>query len=207
MNPWIVVAGSYLLGSIPWSYLIVRLIKGTDVRRVGSGNVGATNVLRTAGKGAGLAALALDAAKGVAAVLIASRLGLAPVWVGASAVAVVLGHVFPVFLGFRGGKGVATAAGALGTLAPWALLAAVVVFAAVVAVTRYVSLGSICAVFVFPLALWLGNRAGWPAVTDNAIVGAAAVVAALIVIKHQSNLRRLLAGTERRVGQAKENAA
>jgi glycerol-3-phosphate acyltransferase PlsY len=178
-----------------------------DVRRVGSGNVGATNVLRTAGKGAGLAALALDAAKGVVAVLIAVRLGLQPVWVGAAAVAVVLGHVFPVFLGFRGGKGVATAAGALGTLAPWALLAALVVFAAVVAVTRYVSLGSICAVFVFPLALWLANRAGWPAVTANAIVGAAAAVAALIVIKHRSNLRRLLAGTERRIGQAKENAA
>jgi acyl phosphate:glycerol-3-phosphate acyltransferase len=207
VKPWLVVAGAYILGSIPWSYLIVRLIKGMDVRRVGSGNVGATNVLRTAGKSAGLAALALDAAKGVAAVWIAVRLGLQPAWVGAAAVAVVLGHVFPVFLGFRGGKGVATAAGALGTLAPWALLAAVVVFAAVVVASRYVSLGSICAVLVFPLALWLANRGGWPAVTPNAIVVAAAAVAALIVIKHQSNLRRLLAGTERRIGQPKENAA
>src|SRR4030095_11063293 len=119
MKPWMWVVAAYFLGSIPWSYLIVRLLKGTDVRREGSGNVGATHVLRAAGKGAGLLALALDAAKGIVAVVVARRLGFGAAWVGGAAVAVVLGHVFPVFLGLRGGKGVATAAGALGSLAPW----------------------------------------------------------------------------------------
>jgi len=200
------LGGAYLLGSVPWSYLIVWMLKGTDVRREGSGNVGATNVLRSAGKGAGMAALALDAGKGIAAVIIARRLGFAPAWVGAAAVAVVLGHVFPVFLGGRGGKGVATAAGALGSLAPWALGVSLVLFLAIVAATRYVSLGSICAVAAFPLVLFAGGRAGLVAAPPSAVVVAAAIVAALIVWKHAGNIRRLLAGTERRLGQAKGDA-
>jgi glycerol-3-phosphate acyltransferase PlsY len=201
------LAGAYLLGSLPWSYWIVRLLKGTDVRREGSGNVGATNVLRTAGKGAGLAALALDAGKGIVAVVIARRLGFAPAWVGGAAVAVVLGHVFPVFLGLRGGKGVATAAGALGSLAPWALVASVVLFVAVVATSRYVSLGSICAVAAFPLVLYGAGRAGWVTAVPDALVWSAAGVAALIVWKHAGNIRRLRAGTERRLGEPKGAAA
>jgi glycerol-3-phosphate acyltransferase PlsY len=201
------LAAAYLLGSLPWSYWIVRLLKGTDVRREGSGNVGATNVLRTAGKGAGLAALALDAGKGVLAVVIARRLGFTPAWVGGAAVAVVLGHVFPVFLGLRGGKGVATAAGALGSLAPWALAASVVLFVAVVATSRYVSLGSICAVAAFPLVLYGASRAGWVTAVPDALVWAAAGVAGLIVWKHAGNIRRLRAGTERRLGEPKGAAA
>ena len=153
------VAGAYLLGSISFSYLIVRVLQGRDVRTVGSGNAGATNVLRAAGKLPGIAALVLDVAKGVAAVVIARSLAAPPPVVGGCAVAVVLGHVFPVFLGFRGGKGVATAAGALGALAPLALVPAVVVLVAVVAWKRYVSLGSIVAALTFPAALALGRAA------------------------------------------------
>jgi acyl phosphate:glycerol-3-phosphate acyltransferase len=200
MKPWMWIATSYFLGSIPWSYLIVRLLKGTDVRREGSGNVGATNVLRSAGKLAGFLALALDAGKGVLAVLVARRLDFGPAWIGAAAVAVVLGHVFPLFLGLRGGKGVATAAGALGTLAPWALAVSIVVFAFMVWATRYVSLGSICAVAVFPVLLFAARLSGWPAPVAAPIVSAAAAVACLIVLKHAGNIRRLLAGTELKFG-------
>ena len=206
MNPWLVVAGAYLLGSLPWSYLVVRLVKGTDVRREGSGNVGATNVLRSAGKRAGALALLLDVAKGVAAVLAARSLAPEPRWIAAAAAAVVVGHVFPVFLGFRGGKGVATGAGALGTLAPWALVVSLVIFAAVVTTTRFVSLASICAVVALPTALWVGNRAGWPAPAPEETVLAAALVAGLIVLKHRGNIRRLRAGTERRLGEPKGTA-
>jgi glycerol-3-phosphate acyltransferase PlsY len=205
MIPWRFLLGAYLLGSIPWSYLIVRLIKGTDVRREGSGNVGATNVLRAAGRGAGLAALVLDAGKGVAAVVLARHLGLDAPWVGAAAVAVVLGHVYPLFLGLRGGKGVATAAGALGSLAPWALGVSLLLFAAVVGTTRYVSLGSICGVAVFPLVLFAASRAGWPGAPPSPIVSASAAVAALIVLKHAGNIRRLRAGSERKLGQPRES--
>ncbi len=206
MNPTLFLFGAYLLGSIPWSYLIVRLLKGTDVRRVGSGNVGATNVLRTAGRAAGVAALALDAGKGVVAVMLARHLGLSPPWVGAAAVAVVLGHVFPLFLGLRGGKGVATAAGALGSLAPWALGVSLLLFAVVVGATRYVSLGSICGVAVFPVALYAASRVGGPLAPPGSVVSASAAVAALIVLKHAGNIRRLRAGTERRLGKRKESS-
>lgn len=206
MNPWLLVAGAYLVGSIPWSYLVVRIVKGTDVRREGSGNVGATNVMRTAGKRAGALALLLDIAKGVVAVLAARALVGEPRWIAAAAAAVVVGHVFPVFLGFRGGKGVATAAGALGTLAPWALLVSAAIFAVVVTTTRFVSLASICAVVALPTALWLGQRAGWPARAPEETVLAAALVAGLIVLKHRGNIRRLRAGTERRLGEPREAA-
>src|SRR5262249_55669760 len=115
------VAGAYLLGSISWSYLLVWLLQGRDVRTVGSGNAGATNAMRAAGKGVGVAVLLLDVGKGVAAIEVARALEAPPPVVGAAAVAVVLGHVYPVFFGFRGGKGVATSAGAMGALAPLAL--------------------------------------------------------------------------------------
>lgn len=206
MKPWMWMVVAYFLGSIPWSYLIVRLLKGTDVRREGSGNVGATNVLRSAGKLAGLLALALDAAKGVVAVVVARHLGFGAAWIGGAAVAVVLGHVFPLFLGLRGGKGVATAAGALGSLAPWALAVSIALFVLMVWATRYVSLGSICAVAVFPVLLFAAHLSGWPAPVAAPIVSAAAAVACLIVFKHAGNIRRLRAGTERRLGQSKAAA-
>jgi glycerol-3-phosphate acyltransferase PlsY len=196
-----VILGAYLLGSISWSYLIVKLTQGRDIRTVGSGNAGATNVMRAAGKAAGAAALVLDLGKGIAAVEVARALAApAPVVAGA-AVAVVLGHVFPVFFGLRGGKGVATAAGALGALAPAALLAALLVFAVLVAWKRYVSLGSVVTAALFPLLVWAAPRwaggtagGGWP-------VAAAAAIALVVIVKHRGNLRRLRLGTERRLGE------
>ncbi|HZI64730.1 MAG TPA: glycerol-3-phosphate 1-O-acyltransferase PlsY [Thermoanaerobaculia bacterium] len=197
---WVVV-GAYLVGSVPFSYLIVWLVRRTDVRTVGSGNVGATNVLRAAGRLPGVLALLLDAGKGMAAVLGARALAAPQAVVAAAALAVVVGHVFPVFLGFRGGKGVATAAGALGILSPWALLLSAAVFAAVLAWSRYVSLGSIIAVSLFPLFLWLhASLSGQPR-PRRAVLGCAAATAALIVVKHRGNIARLLAGTERRLGE------
>ena len=192
----LVAGGAYLLGSIPWSYLIVKLLQGRDVRTVGSGNAGATNVMRAAGKAAGAAALVLDCAKGVAAVAGARALG-APEWlVGVATLAVVAGHIYPVFLGWRGGKGVATAAGAFATLAPGALLVAVGVFVAVVAWKRYISLGSVAAAATFPVALMAGEGLGWIAPGGAGRDAACAAAAALIIVRHASNLRRLRDGVE-----------
>jgi glycerol-3-phosphate acyltransferase PlsY len=196
-----IIAAAYGVGSIPWSYLIVRRLQGEDIRRMGSGNVGATNVLRTAGKKAGIAALLLDAAKGIAVVVAARALGAPPYVVCVSAVAVVLGHVFPVFLGFRGGKGVATAAGALGALALPVLLVSLVGFVVIVAWKRYVSLGSIMTAVLFPPLAWLGTRLGWIGREGPWVVLSSTAIAAVILVKHGANLRRLLRGTERRLGE------
>jgi acyl phosphate:glycerol-3-phosphate acyltransferase len=198
-----IVLGAYLLGSISFSYLIVKAREGMDVRTVGSGNAGATNVLRASGKGPAAAVLLLDMTKGVLAVAVARWLQTAPAVVGAAAVAVVLGHVFPVFLGFRGGKGVATSAGALGALAPGAMLFTLLVFVAVVFWKRYVSLGSITAAAAFPLLAWTGQRMGWVANGDPWLIAASAAIALIIVIKHRTNLRRLLQGVEPRLGERK----
>ncbi len=199
------LAGAYLLGSVSFSYLIVRLLQGRDVRTVGSGNAGATNVLRAAGKLPGVVALVLDAGKGVAAVAAARALDAPPAAVAAAAVAVVLGHVFPVFLGFRGGKGVATAAGAMGALAPLVMVLAILVFLVVAAATRYVSLGSVLAAVSFPLLFAAGRAGGWIA-GDPWVLPAGAVIAALIVWKHRGNLARLARGSERRLGQPRPEA-
>ncbi len=205
-----IVVGSYLLGSISFSYLIVRLLQGRDVRTVGSGNAGATNVMRAAGKTPAVTALVLDVAKGVTAVAVARALAAPPAVVGAAAAAVVLGHVFPLFLDFRGGKGVATAAGALGALALPAMALALVVFVAVVSWKRYVSLGSISAALAFPLFVWLLGRqgvlktAGESEQTALAVAGLA--IAALVIFKHAGNLRRLRAGTEPRLGERRAAA-
>lgn len=195
-----VLVGAYLLGSVSFSYLIVKLLRGKDVRTVGSGNAGATNVMRAAGKAPGIAALVLDLAKGVAAVLAARALAPPPAVVGGAAVAVVVGHIFPVYLGFRGGKGVATAAGAMGALDPGALALSLLVFLVLVAWKRYVSLGSIAAAAAFPLFVWLlSRRAGEPA--DPWLLAAAVLIAALVLFKHRGNLARLRAGTEARLGE------
>lgn len=187
------VAGAYLLGSVSWSVVIVKLLQGLDVRTVGSGNAGATNVLRAAGKKAGVAVLVLDVAKGITAVAVPKALDASPAVVGGAAVAVVVGHVFPVFFGFRGGKGVATALGALGTLAPSAMALGVVVFLAVVAWKRYVSLGSIVTAVIFPLLVWITGGGPW-------LLLASAAIAILIVTRHSRNLQRLRRGTEPRLG-------
>jgi len=195
------IAAAYLLGSVSFSYLIVKLKEGKDVRSVGSGNAGATNVLRASSLGAAILTLVLDLAKGVAAVLGTRLFEAPPPVVGGAAFAVVLGHVFPIFFGFRGGKGVAAAAGALGALEPLAMLATLVVFIAVVAWKRYVSLGSIVAALVFPLLAWAGHRLGkMPDVTPSVVVASSAI-AALVLFRHRSNLVRLLRGAEPRLGE------
>lgn len=196
-----IVAGAYLLGAIPWSYWIVRLATGSDVRSVGSGNAGATNVLRTAGKGAGLLALFLDVAKGVAAVVIARWLEAPEPLVGAAALAAVVGHIFPVFLGFRGGKGVATGAGALATVVPLAGLLAFATFVVALVLTRYVSMASIAGAALFPVWIWCCGWWGWTAAPGRALLASAAAISLLVIWKHRSNLQRLRAGTELRVGE------
>jgi acyl phosphate:glycerol-3-phosphate acyltransferase len=187
----LVLAVAYLLGAIPFGYFIVKWKTGGDVRASGSGNIGATNVLRTTGRAAGIATLLLDIAKGYAAVLLAAR------WtdrdhlvVSAAALAVMAGHAFPVFLKFKGGKAVATFVGAFLCMAPFALAAEMVVFIAVVAWTRHISMGSIVGAATFPLAVWLIEKSPIP------FVAAAIIGGAFIIYKHSSNIARLRAGTE-----------
>lgn len=192
-NGLVAVALAYLVGAIPFGYLLVKWTKGTDVRLSGSGNIGATNVLRTAGRAAGAATLLLDGAKGYLAVWLAARLsGSSTAWT-AAALAVMAGHAYPVFLRFRGGKAVASCVGAFLYLAPLPLAAVLVVWVVIVGVTRYVSLGSVVAAATLPLAVWL--IAHPPA----AVTGAAAAAGAFIVWRHQSNLQRLREGREHKL--------
>ena len=182
---------AYLIGSIPFGYLIVRGKTGSDIRQTGSGGTGATNVSRRAGKVAGVVTLVLDALKGSAAVLIAERLTHSDWIVLAAAIAVLVGHIFPVWLGFRGGKGVATGAGVFFVLAPAALLCAAFVFVATVVLTRYVSLGSMVAAATIPLFVWTQNG-------PRLLLIAAFLGALLIVFAHRGNIGRLVHGTESR---------
>lgn len=186
---------AYLIGSIPFGYLIVRMSNGGDVRETGSGGTGATNVSRRAGRAAGILTLVLDAAKGACAVLIA--MWLSEGWVVAlAAIAVIVGHIFPVWLGFRGGKGVATAVGVFVIIAPFALLCAGIVFVAVVSLTRYVSLASLSAAAAIPLFLWLQKLLIQPRAEIQAPLTAAIVTALLIIFAHRGNIARLVNGTE-----------
>jgi glycerol-3-phosphate acyltransferase PlsY len=192
MTGAIAVLTAYLLGSIPFGLLVAKIMAGTDVRNEGSGNIGATNVLRTAGLYAGLLTLALDAAKGLLAVWLAARLsGGSSLWMSLAALAVLLGHAFPVWLKFKGGKAVATCLGALGYLTPLPLLGVLLIFVAVVAWTRYLSLGSVLAAGLYPLACWLIMHPDWPVMLAS--VGAAI----LIITRHQGNIQRIRAGEER----------
>jgi glycerol-3-phosphate acyltransferase PlsY len=189
-----VLLGAYALGSIPWSFLVARLWGVADVRAVGSGNVGATNVMRSAGRLPGLLALLLDAGKGALAVALAQRLDDGPAVLPALAAAgAVLGHVYPIFLGFRGGKGVATGAGAFLAVAPFPSLLALVVFAVVLATTRYVSLGSMAGALAIPAALYALDA-------PSPLCRVGVLLALLIVFRHQENVARLLRGSERRLG-------
>ena len=204
MTPAALVILSYLLGSIPFGYLIVRARGGGDVRETGSGGTGATNVTRRAGKSAGLLTLLLDATKGAAAVLLARWLLTSDFsvnwWVAASAFAVVVGHVFPVWLKFRGGKGVAPGLGVFLALAPAAVPVALAAFALVVWRTRYVSLGSITAAALMPLVVFvLDSRLPAAGHGGRERVAAAAAGAALIIFAHRENIRRLLRGTENKL--------
>jgi len=184
---------AYLLGSIPFSFLVARLWGVQDVRRVGSGNVGATNVMRSAGALPGLIAFALDAGKGAAAVGLAQRFDGSGVLAALAAAGVVVGHVFPVWLGFQGGKGVATGAGAFAPVAPLASLAALATFGVVLALTRYVSVGSIAGAVMLSAMLFALH-----APAPVARVGV--LLAFLIVLKHGQNIERLAKGSERRLG-------
>ncbi len=188
---------SYLLGSVPTGVIIAKLAKGTDPRRSGSGNIGATNVARTLGRGAGVATLLGDMLKGAIPVFYAMHYAsLGVVVVSLAALAAVLGHLFPVYLGFKGGKGVATACGVFLVLSPLATLICAVVFALIVLVTRYVSLGSMYSAITMPLALAL-----LPGKLEFAPVSF--LIALLIVFRHRANIKRLKEGTENRLGKAK----
>jgi len=181
---------AYLLGSIPFGFLLVRLVEGKDIRRYGSGNIGATNVFRK-NRGAGVLTLVLDAAKGYLAVLAAGWLGGGVEWQAAAAFCAIAGHVFTVWLRFRGGKGVATGCGAFLALSPPALATTLGVFVLVLALSRYVSAASITAAALFPLCAFLY---GAPA----PVLCWSALGALLIIVKHHANIRRLRAGTENR---------
>ena len=193
MEEVIAIALGYILGSIPFAFLLSRR-RGIDLRLVGSGNVGAANVLRTSGVSTAVIAMCLDAMKGSVAVLIAQLLASGPAATVAAGFASVVGHIHPFWLGFRGGKGVATAAGVFTILAPAALAIASGVFVLAVWITRYISVGSLSA------AVALAAAAAFTDVPAVVAVGAA-ITAALIAHQHRGNLSRLLAGTERRVGQ------
>lgn len=192
--PAVLVVVAYLLGSISFAVLLVRAVAGKDIRSEGSGNAGATNVLRGHGKKLAILVALLDVAKGAAAVLLMRLVTADPTWAAAAGLAAVLGHVFPMFYGFRGGKGVATAVGAFLVLAPLALLCCLGVFVLVVALTRYVSLGS-----VVSMAL-LSPIAGLLFHAPRSIVTAAGVTALVVVLKHLGNLKRIARGEERKLG-------
>jgi acyl phosphate:glycerol-3-phosphate acyltransferase len=184
----------YLMGSVPFAFLAARVTAGVDIRRAGSGNVGAANVLRVTNVSTALLTLALDAGKGAAAVLIARRMDPSALAAAIAGVAAIVGHVYPVWLGFRGGKGVATSCGVFGVLAPYATAAAIVVFVGIVWWTRYVSLGSVVASATLAFAALL-THAPMPTVV------AAACAALLVIQGHRDNASRLVAGREPRVGQ------
>ncbi len=186
----------YLVGSIPTGFLVFRAQGKGDIRRFGSGATGATNVLRLQGWRAALPVALIDLAKGFVPSFLILKVYRDPVLAAACASLCVLGHCFPVYIGFRGGKGVATAGGAMFAIAPLAALASLIVFAVTVALSRYVSLGSILAAVLFPGFLALAK-------VPAGVIAASAPILALILIRHASNIGRLLGGTERKLG-AKE---
>jgi glycerol-3-phosphate acyltransferase PlsY len=197
MKPWILsISIAYLLGSIPFGYLLVRIFRNEDIREKGSGNIGATNVARSGAKGLGLATLLLDLGKAYAGVMIARQLapGVYDIAV-AAAVAAVVGHVFPVWLGFRGGKGVASALGVFLALTWPSAVGILLVFAVVFALTRYVSLASIVGAASFPIFGFHFVASRSPMVVFGFVF-----IPLLIIVKHHENIRRLLSGTESRFG-------
>lgn len=233
MHTYLIVAViAYLLGSIPFGYILVRLFRKQDVRTIGSGNIGATNVARSGAKGLGIVTLILDASKGYAAVVVGVwivhrltastpvlvtqqqladpnsavagqvQMLLTRLYIGAALAAIfaILGHMYPVWLKFKGGKGVATGVGVFLALAPAAVGLVLVVFIAIVWFSRYVSLGSIVATAAFPVLAWALYRNS----KSPVIFIAAAFAAFMIIAKHHQNIRRLLSGTEHRLGEKKQ---
>jgi acyl phosphate:glycerol-3-phosphate acyltransferase len=202
---------AYLLGSIPFGLILVRIFRKEDIRQKGSGNIGATNVIRSGSKGLGAVTFLLDAAKGFVAVLFAWQLALhlhqtqlqAQNLAATAAVCAIVGHIYTIWLGFKGGKGVATGFGVFLGIAPLSALLALLAFIVVFAISRYVSLASILAAIVFPLAALLRHHEP----LTSFMIAAVILLPLLIVIKHHANIRRLLAGTEYRFGKSKAAAA
>lgn len=191
MTGLLTVALAYILGAVPFGYLIVKFATGRDVRDAGSGNIGATNVLRTTGRWPAVLTLILDIMKGLAAVWITDIFTQgSPLWTSLAALAVMAGHAYPVFLKFKGGKAVATFIGAFLYLTPAPLLAALVLFVAVVAGTKHISAGSVVAAGTFPLGVWLILHPPIEVLLASIIAGA------FIVIRHKANLQRIHEGTE-----------
>jgi acyl phosphate:glycerol-3-phosphate acyltransferase len=198
----LIVAASYLLGSIPFGYLLVRIFRGEDVRRSGSGNIGATNVSRKSPV-LGVVTLVLDALKGVAAVMVAvvfynntNRSLSMTALMSLAALCAIVGHMFPIWLKFRGGKGVATGLGSFAMIAPVAVLACAVIFLVVALISRYVSLASIVSVALFPSMVWTLHQYGHSLLALVFMT----IASLLIVVKHRQNIHRLLTGTEHRFG-------
>jgi glycerol-3-phosphate acyltransferase PlsY len=191
MIEFVLLVAAYLLGGIPFGYLLVKWRTGEDVRAAGSGNIGATNVLRTTGRAMGIATLLLDVAKGFVAVWAMARFSdRDPVWMSLAALAVMAGHAFPVFLKFQGGKAVASFIGAFLYLSPWPLFAVLLVFVAAVWFSRHISLGSIVACGLFPFGVWLIEHPHWM------VTFSAAVAGWFVIYRHKANIARLRAGTE-----------
>ena len=184
----------YGVGSLPIGFLLTNRLKGIDLRRVGSGNVGAANVYRSAGLFVALLVVAVDMAKGAASVALAPGVASGVGAQVAAGVAAIFGHVYPIWLRFRGGKGVATACGVFAVLAPLATAAAGVVFLATVLITRYVSLGSVMATAALPPLAWALDY-------PDAVIAGGTVAALVIVVRHAGNLARVADGTERRLGE------
>jgi glycerol-3-phosphate acyltransferase PlsY len=200
MNPWLLsIPLAYLLGSIPFGYLLVRFFRQEDIRTTGSGNIGATNVLRSGSKGLGIATLLLDLGKAFLAVKIAQHLAPGNYDLAvAAAVAAILGHIFPLWLGFRGGKGVASALGVFLALTWPSALSILAIFILICLLTRYVSLASIVAAATFPLFGFY-----FVAIRTPVVLAGFLFIPFLIIVKHHQNIRRLLAGTESRFGKRK----
>lgn len=193
MTRAVVLLAAYLIGSVPFALLLARRWGARDLHRIGSGNIGAANVFRASGPAAGVLVALLDIGKGAASVLLAERISASDGTVAAAGFAAIVGHIYPVWLRFRGGKGVATSCGVFGVLAPLAMLAAVAAFAGGLWLTRYVSLGSVAgSVALPPVAFAIGH--------SPSVVAAAGAAATLIVFRHRSNIVRLWYGTERRIG-------
>jgi len=208
--PFILIVAAYLIGSIPFSFLVVKIVAGADIRAHGSRNVGATNVARNFGKLPGIVALLLDIAKGYAAVALARWIVERPdaahttplysmsFWIAVASLIAVLAHMYPIWLRFHGGKGVATAAGAFLALDPIALAAGMLVFLIVILATRFVSLASILSAASIPIFLrFLVHAPFWTIIIST-------VIAVAIILKHHSNIARLAQGSERRIGERKE---
>lgn len=189
----LLLAGSYALGSVPFGVLIAKL-KGVDLRKIGSGNIGATNVLRGVGKGAALFTLLGDSLKGAAAVIIARALGFDALWQGLAGLCAVCGHNFSIFLKFRGGKGVATSLGVVAAVAPLAAVFTAACWLAVAFLTKYSSLAALISFVLVPVfAAGTG--------TPRGVVLVAAALAVLILLRHTGNIKRLIEGRERRIGE------